>query len=100
MKIIYPFEDGLAVLFPVTSFMNSLPSGWSEGDKLVHLANKDISTGISYEIVEDDQIPGDEFRNAWEYVAGENEQVSEDLSLDDQLKYNHITQDEFDAANS
>ena len=99
MRIIYPNnEGGLSVLIPAPKFLAQLDG--SEEEKLLHIAHKDLPTGTPFEIVEDDYVPSDRsFRNAWEYVAGENEQVSEDLSLDDQLKYNHITQDEFDAAN-
>ncbi|MCK5920963.1 MAG: hypothetical protein KAG66_08475 [Methylococcales bacterium] len=97
MKIIYPTDDGLTVLTPAPKFLAQLDG--SEEEKLLHIGHKDIPSGTPFEIV--DEVPSDRsFRNAWEYVAGENEQVSEDLSLDDQLKYNHITQDEFDASNS
>jgi hypothetical protein len=96
MRIIYPNDDGLAVLIPAPKFLAQLDG--SEEEKLQHIAHKDLPTGTPFEIVEDDYVPSDRsFRNAWEYVAGENEQVSEDLSLDDQLKYNHITQEQFDA---
>ena len=54
---------------------------------------------LDYKIVEDSEVPSDRtFRDAWEYVAGANELSSADLSLDDQLKYNQITQEEFDNA--
>jgi hypothetical protein len=101
MRIIYPQDNGiLGVIIPAPKFMDSL-TDMTEIEKLSHVADKALDTGIKYEIVEDDYVPSDRsFREAWEYVAGENEQVSEDLSLDDQLKYNHISQDEFDAANS
>lgn len=99
MRIIYPNnEDGLSVLIPAPKFLAQLEG--SEEEKLIHIAAKDLPTGTPFEIVEDDYVPSDRsFRNAWEYVSGENEQVSEDLSLDDQLKYNHITQEQFDAIN-
>ena len=51
-----------------------------------------------YEITDED-LSDRSFRNAWEYVAGAGEKTSEDLSLEDQLKYNHITQQEYDDAN-
>jgi hypothetical protein len=103
MRIIYSEtnasgEEILAVLSPAPDFLAQLEG--SEESKLQHIGHKDLPTGTPFEIVEDDYVPSDRsFRNAWEYVAGADEQVSEDLSLDDQLKYNHITQDEFDAAN-
>jgi opacity protein-like surface antigen len=97
MRIIYPNnEDGVSVLIPAPKFLAQLEG--SETEKLLHIAHKDLPTGTPFEIVEDDYVPSDRsFRNAWEYVAGADEQVSEDLSLDDQLKYNHITQEQFDA---
>jgi hypothetical protein len=99
MRIIYPNnEGGLSVLIPAPKFLDQLDG--SETEKLLHIAHKDLLTGTPFEIVEDDYVPSDRsFRNAWEYVAGENELVSEDLSLDDQLKYNHISQEEYDAIN-
>jgi hypothetical protein len=100
MRIIYPQDTGvLGVIIPAPKFMDSL-ADMTEIEKLRHVADKALDTGIKYEIVEDDYVPSDRsFRNAWEYVAGADEQVSEDLSLDDQLKYNHITQEQFDATN-
>ena len=100
MRIIYPNnEDGLSVLIPAPKFLDQLED-MTEIQKLQHIAHKDLLTGTPFEIVEDDYVPSDRsFRNAWEYVAGENELVSEDLSLDDQLKYNKITQEEYDAIN-
>jgi hypothetical protein len=98
MIIIYKWKDGLSVLIPSPKFLAQLDG--SEEEKLLHIAHKDLPTGTPFEIVEDDYPPSDRsFRNAWEYVAGENELVSEDLSLDDQLKYNKITQEEYDAIN-
>ena len=100
MRIKYPNnEDGLSVLIPAPKFLDQLED-MTEIQKLQHIAHKDLLTGTPFEIVADDYIPSDRsFRNAWEYVAGENELVSEDLSLDDQLKYNHISQEEYDAIN-
>ena len=99
MKIIYPStnEDGeaiLAQLIPAPEFLATLTG--TEEEKLIHIANKDIPTGTKYEITDEDTSDRS-FRNAWEYVAGADEKTSEDLSLDDQLKYNKITQEEYDA---
>ena len=69
----------------------------TEEEKLIHIANKQLATGTKYEIIDAD-LSDRSFRNAWEYVAGANERTAADLSLDDQLKYNHITQEEYDAA--
>ena len=99
MKIIYPTtnDDGetiLAQMTPAPRFLAQLEG--TEEEKLIHIANKDLPTGTKYEITDEDTSDRS-FRNAWEYVAGASEKTSEDLSLDDQLKYNHITQEEYDA---
>jgi hypothetical protein len=98
MRIIYPTDNGLAVLVPAPKFLDQLEG--TEIEKLIHIADKDLPSGTKYELVSDDYVPSDRsFREAWEYVAGPEEQVSHDLSFDDQLKYNHITQEEYDATN-
>ncbi len=95
MKIIYAQANGiLAQMVPSPKFLATLEG--TEEEKMIHLANKDLPTGTKYEITDEDTSDRS-FRNAWEYVAGDNEKTSEDLSLDDQLKYNHITQEEYDA---
>ena len=96
MHIIYNTTDNtLAQLIPAPKFLDTLTGTLEE--KLIHIANKDLPTGTPYEITDED-LSDRTFRNAWEYVAGANEKTSEDLSLDDQLKYNHITQEQFDAS--
>ena len=94
MKIIYDNNGILSQLIPAPKFLATLTG--TEEEKLIHIANKDIPTGTKYEITDED-LSDRSFRNAWEYVAGASEKTSEDLSLDDQLKYNHITQEEYDA---
>ena len=94
MKIIYDNSGTLAVLIPAPKKLASMTG--TEEEKLIHIANKDLPTGTPYEITDED-LSDRSFRNAWEYVAGADEKTSEDLSLDDQLKYNHITQEEYDA---
>jgi len=97
MKIIYPTTDGtLAQLIPAPKFLAKLTG--TDEEKMIHIANKDLPTGTPYEITDED-LSDRSFRGAWEYVAGASEKTSEDLSLDDQLKYNHITQEEYDASN-
>ena len=97
MKIIYAQDNGvLAQLIPAPKFLAKLEG--TDEEKLIHLANKDLPTGTKYEIT-DELLDDRTFRNAWEYVAGADEKTSEDLSLDDQLKYNKITQQEYDDAN-
>jgi len=100
MKIIYPSTNHkgqaiLAQLIPAPKFLDTLTGTLEE--KLIHIANKDLPTGTPYEITDED-LSDRTFRDAWEYIAGSNEKISADLSLDDQLKYNHITQEEFDNA--
>jgi len=95
MKIIYPNDEGgVSVVHPAPKFLAQLEG--TDEEKLIHIANKDLPTGTPYEITDED-LSDRTFRNAWEYVAGADEKTSEDLSLDDQLKYNHITQEEYDA---
>ena len=100
MKIIYPAtnDDGEAILgqlIPAPKFLAQLEG--TDEEKLIHIANKQLPTGTKYEITDAD-LSDRSFRDAWEYVAGASEKTSEDLSLDDQLKYNHITQEEYDAS--
>ena len=96
MKIIYAQDNGiLAQITPTPEFLAQLEG--TEEEKLIHIANKDLPTGTPYEITDED-LSDRSFRNAWEYVAGAGEKTSEDLSLDDQLKYNKITQEEYDAS--
>ena len=94
MKIIYPTTDGLAQLIPAPKFLETLDG--TEEEKLKHIADKDLPTGTPYEIT-DELLDDRSFRNAWEYIAGSDEKTSEDLSMEDQLKYNHITQEVYDA---
>jgi hypothetical protein len=94
MKIIYDNNGTLSQLIPAPKFLAQLTG--TDEEKLIHIANKDLPTGTKYEITDAD-LSDRSFRNAWEYVAGSDEKTSEDLSLDDQLKYNKITQEEYDA---
>lgn len=96
-KIIFNGANNqLNVMVPTAEFMASLDG--TEEEKLIHCANKDLPTGTKYEIIESTDMPDkDDFFDAWEYVAGADEKTSADLSLDDQLKYNMITQEYYDA---
>ena len=94
MKIIYDNGGTLSVMVASEEFLATLTG--TEEEKLIHVANKDLPTGTKYEITDED-LSDRSFRNAWEYVAGASEKTSEDLSLDDQLKYNKITQEYYDA---
>ena len=94
MKIIYDNSGTLAVMIPAPKKLASMTG--TDEEKLIHIANKDIPTGTKYEITDED-LSDRSFRNAWEYTAGASEKTSEDLSLEDQLKYNKITQEYYDA---
>ena len=95
MAIIYAQDNGiLAQVSPAPKFLATLTG--TDEEKMIHLANINLPTGTPYEITDED-LSDRSFRDAWEYVAGADEKTSEDLSLDDQLKYNHITQEEYDA---
>ena len=78
MRIIYPKDNGVAVLIPSPIYLETLEG--TEEEKLIYIANKDLPTGTKYEIVEDSDVSSDRtFRDAWEYTAGDNERTSEDL---------------------
>ena len=95
MNIIYSQDNGIcAVIIPAPEKLASMTG--TDEEKFIHIANKDIPTGTPYEITDED-LSDRSFRNAWEYVAGADEKTSADLSLDDQLKYNRITQEYYDA---
>ena len=97
MKIIYNNNGIVAQLVPAQKFLDTLEG--TDEEKLIYIANKDLPTGTKYEITDED-LSDRTFRNAWEYVSGADEKTSEDLSLDDQLKYNQITQEEYNASNN
>ena len=94
MYIIYDKNGTLSYLIPAPKFLAKLTG--TDEEKMIHLANKDLPTGTKYEITSED-LSDHSFRNAWEYVAGASEKTSADLSLKDQLKYNKITQEYYDA---
>ena len=96
MRLIYDNDGVAAVIIPSSEFLSTLTG--TDEEKLIHIANKDLPTGTKYEITDAD-LSDRSFRDAWEYTAGASEKTSADLSLDDQLKYNHITQQEYDDAN-
>jgi hypothetical protein len=98
MKIIYDNSGTLAQLIPAPKFLNKLEG--TDEQKLIYVADKDLPTGTRYEIVEDLDVPVDRtFRNAWEYVSGNDEKTSNDLPLAAQLKHGQITQEDYDASN-
>jgi hypothetical protein len=85
MRLIYDNSGVAAVLSPAPKFLAQLTGTLEE--KLIHIANKDLPTGTPYEITDED-LSDRTFRDAWEYVAGDNELYSADLSADDLVKYN------------
>jgi hypothetical protein len=95
MRLIYDNDGVAAVIIPSSEFLSTLTG--TDEEKLIHIANKDLPTGTKYEITDAD-LSDRSFRDAWEYTAGASEKTSADLSLDDQLKYNKITQEEYDAS--
>ena len=94
MKIIYDNGGTLAQMVAAPKFLATLTG--TDEEKMIYLANKDLPTGTKYEIT-DELLDDRTFRGAWEYTAGASEKTSADLSLDDQLKYNMITQEYYDA---
>ena len=57
-RIIYPTDDGVAVIVPADC-----------GLTIEEIAAKDVPAGVSYKIVDVADIPEDRtFRNAWEYI--------------------------------
>ena len=98
MRLIYDNGGVAAVVIPASKFLAGLTG--TDEEKMIHIANKDLPTGTKYEIIGDDVDLSDRsFRNAWEYVAGASEKTSADLSDEDKLKYNQMTQQEYDDAN-
>jgi hypothetical protein len=96
MAIIYDNDGTLAQMIPAPKFLAQLEG--TDEEKLIHIANKDLPTGTKYEITDED-LSDRSFRDAWEYVAGASEKTSADLSDEDKLKYNQMTQQEYDDAN-
>jgi len=98
MRLIYDNDGVAAVLTPAPKFLAQLTG--TDEEKLIHIANKDLPTGTKYEIIADSVDLSDRtFRNAWTYTAGSDEKTSADLSDEDKLKYNQMTQEEYDDAN-
>jgi len=98
MRLIYDNSGVAAVIIPAPKFLATLTG--TDEEKMIHLANKQLPTGTKYEIIADSVDLSDRaFRNAWEYTAGASEKTSADLSDEDKLKYNQMTQQEYDDAN-
>ena len=98
MRLIYDNSGVAQVLTPTPKFLATLTG--TDEEKLIHIANKDLPTGTKYEIIADSVDLSDRtFRNAWTYTAGSDEKTSADLSDEDKLKYNQMTQEEYDDAN-
>ena len=98
MRLIYDNSGVAAIITPAPKFLAQLEGTLEE--KLIHIAKKDLPTGTKYEIIGDDVDLSDRtFRDAWTYTAGSDEKTSADLSDEDKLKYNQMTQEEYDDAN-
>ena len=99
MRLIYDDSGVAAVVTPAPKWLANLTGTLEE--KMIHLANKDLATGTKYEIIADSVDLSDRtFRDAWTYTANAAvEQTSADLSDEDKLKYNRMTQQEYDDAN-
>ena len=98
MRLIYDNSGVAAVIIPAPKFLATLTG--TDEEKLIHIANKQLPTGTKYEIIADSVDLSDRtFRNAWTYTAGSDEKTSADLSDEDKLKYNQMTQEEYDDAN-
>jgi|TARA_R100000479_G_scaffold38350_1_gene17055 hypothetical protein len=88
LGIVYPDDSGnVWVLRPVPEFLESLPEEWTEEQKLIHVANKDLATGQKFEVVELSTLPDKRFFGAWEYTAGQDEKESEELEQEFKVKY-------------
>ena len=88
LGIVYPDESGnVYVLRPVPEFLERLPAEWSEEEKLIHIANKDLATGQKFEVVDLSTLPDRRFFGAWEYSAGESEKESSELGAVFKAKY-------------
>ena len=99
MRLIYDNSGVVALITPTPKFLEKLTGTLEE--KLIHIANKDLPTGTKYEIIADSVDLSDRtFRDAWTYTANASvEKTSADLSDEDKLKYNQMTQEEYDDAN-
>ena len=59
-KIIYPTDDGVAVIIPTPEYLLT--------HTIEECAAKDVPEGKPFQIVDESEIPSDRtFRNAWEY---------------------------------
>ena len=97
MVIIFDNSGTLAQMVASEDFLATLTG--TDEEKLIYVAKKDLATGTKYEITDAD-LSDRTFRNAWEYTSDASvEKTSADLSDADKLKYNKMTQEEYDDAN-
>ena len=99
MRLIYDNNGVASVVTPAPKFLATLTG--TDEEKTIYVANKDLPTGTKYEIIADSVDLSDRaFRNAWTYTADASvEKTSANLSDEDKLKYNQMTQQEYDDAN-
>ena len=63
-RIIYPTDDGVAIIVPAPEWLAQ------EGNTMEVLAQTKVPEGTPCKIVDVEDIPSDRtFRNAWEYTA-------------------------------
>ena len=88
MRLIYDKGGVAAVLVPAPKFLAQLEGTLEE--KLIHIANKNLTTGTKYEIIADSVDLSDRtFRNAWTYTADASvEKTSADLTAEQLLRHN------------
>ena len=87
MRLIYDKGGVAAVLVPAPKFLAQLEGTLEE--KLIHIANKNLTTGTKYEIIADSVDLSDRtFRNAWTYTSDADvEKTSADLTAEELAKY-------------
>ena len=71
-RIIYKQDNGIvAILVPTSDALQNMT--------IEEIALKDVPTGKPYKIVNVSEISSDRtFRDAWTYIAGDNERTSEE----------------------
>ena len=88
MRIIFNDNGKAAIMNPSIEFLATLTG--TDEEKMIHLANKQLSTGTKYEIIADSVDLSDRaFRDAWTYTADASvEKTSADLTAEELAKYN------------
>lgn len=81
MRIIYDNNGTASVLTPSPSLIDSFDSHLTETEKLELAADRILTTGTSYEIVDDIEVDKDSVpdRDLWTYTPGPNAKVSKEF---------------------